>query len=137
MDIALLCDDFALGRSIIPPHAACVRPALIRWDPRVPLSLENCVVAEMKEVGHAMRNVFAVPEEGASPLETVSGSDHAPPLTRPDDYVDAVGDPIHGDALLATGIAIRSSEEVWGVEAARVAQSRMAQARRFREWALE
>jgi hypothetical protein len=27
--------------------------------------------------------------------------------------------------------------EVWGVEAARVAQFRIAQARRFREWALQ
>ncbi|KAF8497383.1 hypothetical protein F5888DRAFT_1794308 [Russula emetica] len=58
---------------------------LIRWDPRAPLSLENCVVAEMKEVGRAMQ----------------------------------------------------SPEEVWGTEASHVAQSRIAQARRFREWALE
>ena len=53
-DIGLLYDDFALGRSIVPPHAACVRPALVRWDPRVPLSLENCVVAEMKDVVRVM-----------------------------------------------------------------------------------
>jgi len=39
--------------------------------------------------------------------------------------------------LLATGIVIRSPEEVWGTEASHVAQSRIAQARRFREWALE
>lgn len=58
----MLYDDFALGRSIIPPHAACVRPALIRWDPRVPFGLENLVVAEMKDVWRAMRIVFAVPE---------------------------------------------------------------------------
>jgi tRNA threonylcarbamoyladenosine dehydratase len=32
-DIALLYDDFALGRTIVPPHVACVRPALVRWDP--------------------------------------------------------------------------------------------------------
>ena len=45
--------------------AACVRPAHIRWDTRAPLSLENCFVTEMKEFGCAMRNVFAVSEEGA------------------------------------------------------------------------
>jgi hypothetical protein len=95
----------------------------------------------MKEVGRAMQNVFAVPEEG-TPLQAASESDSSapPPPTLPrldDDYVDALGDPIHGYNLHATGIVIKSSEEVWGVEAARVAQSRIAQARRFREWALE
>lgn len=128
-------DDFALGRSIVPPYAACVRPALIRWDPRAPLSLENCVVAEMKEVGRAMQCVFAVPEEG-KPSEAVSGSDVTPPQPRLDDYVDALGEPIDEGILLATGIIIRSPEEAWGAEASRVAQSRIAQARRFREWAL-
>jgi hypothetical protein len=135
-DIALLYDDFALGRSIVPPHAACVRPALIRWDPRAPLSLENCVVAEMKEIGRAMRCVFAVPEEG-KPSEAVSESDVTPPLPRLDDYVDALGEPIDEGILLAAGIVIRSPEELWGAEASHVAQSRIAQARQFREWALE
>lgn len=135
-DIALLYDDFALGRSIVPPHAACVRPALIRWDPCAPLSLENCVVAEMKEVGRAMRCVFAVPEEG-KPSEAVSESDVTPPLPQLNDYVDALGEPIDEGILLATGIVIRSPEEVWGAEVSHVAQSRIAQARRFREWALE
>ena len=135
-DIALLYDDFALGRSIVPPQAACVRPALIRWDPRAPLSLENCVVAEMKEIGRAMRCVFAVPEEG-KPSEAASGSDVTPPPPRLDDYVDALGEPIDEGILLAAGIVIRSPEELWGAEASRVAQSRIAQARRFREWALE
>jgi hypothetical protein len=35
---------------------ACVRPAHIHWEPREPLGLENCVVAEMKEFGSAMRD---------------------------------------------------------------------------------
>ncbi|KAH9971597.1 hypothetical protein BGW80DRAFT_1561591 [Lactifluus volemus] len=74
-DIALLYDDFALGRSVVPPHAVCVRPALVRWDPRTPLSLENCVVGEMKEVSRAMSRVFsmldadAVYEEPFQPSE--------------------------------------------------------------------
>ena len=127
-DIALLYDDFALGRSIVPPHAACVRPALVRWDPRAPLSLENCVVAEMKEVERVMWNVFAVPEAGIV----------YPVGSRPDmdDYVDALGDPIYRDTAPSRFI-IRSPEEVWGIEASRIAQSRIAEARRFREWALE
>ncbi|KAH9971587.1 hypothetical protein BGW80DRAFT_1460540 [Lactifluus volemus] len=48
-DIALLYDDFALGRSIVPPQVAFVRPALVRWDPRAPFSLESCIVGEMNE----------------------------------------------------------------------------------------
>ena len=135
-DIALLFDDFALGRSIVPPHAACVRPALIRWDPCAPLSLENCVVAEMKEVGRAMRYVFAVPEDG-KPWEAVPESDVTPSLVRLDDYVDALGEPIDEGILRAMGIVISSPEEVWGAEASHIAQSRITQARRFREWALE
>ena len=84
-----------------------------------------------------LRNVFAVPEEGA-PLEAASESDLSTPLPRlNDDHVDALGDPILSDTLLATGIVVKSPEEVWGVEAAQIAQSRIEQARRFREWALE
>ncbi|KAH9995906.1 hypothetical protein BJV74DRAFT_945123, partial [Russula compacta] len=128
-DIALLYDDFALGRSIVPPHAACVRPALIRLDPRAPLSLENCVVAEMKEVERAAEGVFAV-----TTSEGLWWQD--PDFTPPQDYVDALGEPIDG-ALLVAPVNLRSPEEVWGVEATRVAQSRISQARRFREWALK
>jgi hypothetical protein len=82
-DIALLYDDFALGRSIVPPHTACVRPGLVRWDPRVPLSLENCVVGEMKEVSRAMSRVFAMPDEGAVYEEIVGHN-------RAQGYVDAL-----------------------------------------------
>ncbi len=82
-----------------------------------------------------MRCVFAVPEEG-KPSEAVSESDFAPSLPRLDGYVDALGEPIDSDALVAAGIVIKSPEEVWGAEASRVAQSRIEQARRFREWAL-
>ena len=128
-DIALLYDDFALGRSIVPPHAACVRPALIRWDPHSPLSLENCVVAEMKDVVRAMSGVFAVSEESGR-------NEPIPDFSPPHDYVDAIGEPIDG-ALLPAGVVYKSPEEAWGIEAARVVQSRNAQARRFREWALE
>jgi hypothetical protein len=90
----------------------------------------------MKEVGRPMRCVFAVSEEG-KPSEAVSESDVTPPLPRLDGYVNALGEPIDEGILLATGIVIRSPEEVWGTEATHVAQSRIAQARRFREWVLE
>ncbi|KAI0249303.1 hypothetical protein BJV78DRAFT_1129765 [Lactifluus subvellereus] len=128
-DIALLYDDFALGRSIVPPHAACVRPALMRWDPRAPLSLENCVVAEMKDVDGAMRGVFMMHEAGRLYARILD-------VTPPNDYVDALGEPID-PALLDNGLTARSPEEVWGIEAAGVAQSRITQARRFREWTLQ
>ncbi|KAH9974445.1 hypothetical protein BGW80DRAFT_181570 [Lactifluus volemus] len=64
-DIALLYDDLALGRSIVPPHSACVRSTLVRWDPRALLSIENCIVGEMKEVSRAMSRVFAMPDADA------------------------------------------------------------------------
>ena len=128
-DIALLYDDFALGRSIVPPHAVCVRPALIRWDPHAPLSLENCIVVEMKDVVRASEDVFLVTDEG---------SRHAPDpnVSPPQDYVDAIGEPIDS-ALFPPGAVFKSSEEAWGVEATRIVQSRIAQARRFCQWALE
>ncbi|KAH9974461.1 hypothetical protein BGW80DRAFT_1491956 [Lactifluus volemus] len=125
-DIALLYDDFVLGRSIVPPHSACVRPALVRWDPRAPLSLENCVVREMK--GIAISRVFAIPDADAVYEDPLG-------FNRAKGYVDALGEPID-PARFRNGVVIWSSEEVWGVDAARVAQFRIAQARRFREWAL-
>jgi hypothetical protein len=83
----------------------------------------------MKDVARAMSGVFAVSEE--------SGPDEAiPDLSPPQDYVDAIGELVDG-ARLPAGVVYESPEEVWGVEAARVVQSRIAQARRFREWALE
>ncbi|KAF8263085.1 hypothetical protein EI94DRAFT_1741809 [Lactarius quietus] len=132
LEIALLYEDFALGRSIVPPQAACVRPALVRWDPCAPLNLENCVVAEFKEAERAVRSVFATPEEGEKRDDGILTS-----AILPTDYgyVDALGDPIDS-ALLPQGLIPTSPEELWGVEATRIAQARIAQARRFRDWAL-
>jgi hypothetical protein len=69
----------------------------------VRLSLDNCVVGEMKEVSR----VFSMPDEGA--LYEELG------VTPPHDYVDALGEPIDPTRF---------------VEAAHVAQFRNAQARR-------
>ena len=75
-------------------------------------------------MARAMSSVFAVSEErGPFRLN----------LSPPQDYVDAIGELIDGVLLPLT---VKSPEEVWGIEAARVVQSRIAQARRFREWAL-
>ena len=130
-DIALLYEDFSLGRSIVPPQAACVRPALVRWDPRAPLSLENCVVAEFKEAERAVRSVFATSQEGEIRDEGIPTTSDGPPT----DYVDALGELIDS-ALLPQGFVPTSPEELWGVEATRIAQSRIVQAQRFRKWAL-
>ena len=93
-----------------------------------PRELRRRLVAEMKEVGRAMRNVFAVPEEGG-PHIAVSQSD----LTPVDDYyVDAPEDLIHRNALLPANSITGSPEEV-----CRIAQSPSGQTRRFRKWVLE
>ncbi|KAI0259995.1 hypothetical protein BC834DRAFT_942561 [Gloeopeniophorella convolvens] len=126
-DIALLLDDFALGRSVLPPCATCARPTLVRWDPRAPLSLENCVVAEMRDAERAVREVFGVPGEG--------GPTTAPASGPPSGLVDATGEPVQADG--EAWVETRTPEEVWGAEAAHVAQLRIAQARQFREWSLQ
>jgi len=45
-DVALIFEDLHRGRSVIPPHAVPSRPVLVRWDPEMPLTAENCVVME-------------------------------------------------------------------------------------------
>lgn len=117
-DIALVFEDISLGRSIVPPHASCARPALLRWDPARPLSLENCVVAEFKEAELAVQDVFGV---GAQVEESaVDGGEAA---------VDA-----HGEVLQRRA---RSPTGVWGEEVAGVVQKRLAEAKRFEAWALQ
>ncbi|KAH9974452.1 hypothetical protein BGW80DRAFT_1559946 [Lactifluus volemus] len=111
-DIALLYDDFALGRSIVPPNAVCVRPALVRWDPRPPLSLENCVVGEMKEVSRAMSRVFSMLDADAVADRSRSVQEWGSLSGAPRRFGASM--------LLVSG-----------------QQFRIAQARRFREWALQ
>ena len=107
-----------------------MRPALVRWDPCAPLTLENCIVAEFKEAERAVRSVFATPQKAEIRGEGIATTSHAP-LT---DYVDALGELIDS-ALLPQGVRT-SPEELWGVEATKIAQARIVQAQRFREWAL-
>ena len=48
-DIALIFEDLHRGRTVLPPFPVPNRPALVRWDPQRPLSVENCVVFEHKD----------------------------------------------------------------------------------------
>ncbi|KAI8989182.1 hypothetical protein BD414DRAFT_571824 [Trametes punicea] len=48
-DIGLIFDDLYRGRSVCPPYQVPERPALVRWDPSAPLSLENCVAFEFAD----------------------------------------------------------------------------------------
>ena len=49
-DVSFIFEDLHRGRSIIPPHAVPTKPALVRWDPSEPLTVENCVVMDSGEV---------------------------------------------------------------------------------------
>ncbi|TFY69591.1 hypothetical protein EVG20_g3087 [Dentipellis fragilis] len=122
-DIAILFEDISLARSVVPPHVVCARPALLRWDPSKPLSLENCIVAEEEEVDKAMAEVFGVHVEGVEP------GNGDPDVVE----VDALGRP------LATGLTrrIQKPEKVWGHEVAKMVKKRIEEAERFRKWALE
>jgi len=45
-DVAMIFEDLHRGRSVIPPHAVPSRPTLVRWDPKLLLTAENCIVME-------------------------------------------------------------------------------------------
>lgn len=48
-DVAFLFEDLHRGKSVIPPHNVPSRPALVRWDVTLPLTLSNCVVMEERD----------------------------------------------------------------------------------------
>ncbi|KAK7683704.1 hypothetical protein QCA50_013080 [Cerrena zonata] len=62
-DVALLFEDIHRGRSIIPPHAVPTRPTLVRWDPKLPLTLENCVSMESTEAEKHIKECFGEGEK--------------------------------------------------------------------------
>ena len=69
-DIALIFEDIHRGRSIIPPHDVPSRPTLVRWDPNLPLSLENCVVFELNSAEKHVRECWdagGIPKHGVQP----------------------------------------------------------------------
>ena len=59
-DISLLFEDIHRGRSLIPPYPVPTRPTLIRWDPALPLGIENCAVMEWGEAESHMKECFGV-----------------------------------------------------------------------------
>ncbi|KAF7986082.1 hypothetical protein HWV62_41487 [Athelia sp. TMB] len=75
-DISLLFEDIHRGRSIIPPHPVPTRPALVRWDPALPLGIENCVVMEWGEAESHMKECFGV--SGKGEVEVHTGLKHRP-----------------------------------------------------------
>ncbi|KAI0752645.1 ubiquitin-protein ligase molybdopterin-converting factor [Daedaleopsis nitida] len=75
-DAGILFDDIHRGRSVRPPHAVPERPALVRWDPDAPLSLENCVAFEFADAERHLQECLLAkkrPEEvwGADVVEVV------------------------------------------------------------------
>jgi hypothetical protein len=84
-DIALLYDDFALGRSIVPPHAACVRPD-----------------SSARTMGPACTNQPRELRRGRDERGGAYGAGVLCEVVPPqdvDDYVDALGDPIYRDTF--------------------------------------
>ncbi|OBZ77120.1 tRNA threonylcarbamoyladenosine dehydratase [Grifola frondosa] len=48
-DIAFIFEDLHRGRSVRPPYDIPARPALVRWDATLPLTLDNCVAFELAD----------------------------------------------------------------------------------------
>lgn len=64
-DVGLIFEDIHRGRSIVPPYDVPTRPALVRWDAKQPLALDNCVVLEHKD---AEKHADAI-KNGSGPEE--------------------------------------------------------------------
>ncbi|KAH9971508.1 hypothetical protein BGW80DRAFT_442981 [Lactifluus volemus] len=104
--------------SLMIVHSAIDRAAprsmgMMRWDP-MRLSASKIASWGRWRGCRAMSHVFSRPDEGH---EADLG------LNPPQGYVDALGEPIN-PARFDNGIIISISEEVWGIEAARVTQAR-------------
>ncbi|KZP17386.1 hypothetical protein FIBSPDRAFT_793232 [Athelia psychrophila] len=109
-DISLLFEDVHRGRSLIPPHPVPTRPALVRWDPALPLALDNCVVMESAEADKHMRECFGVVNAGADSKGEVEVDVGPTNLRRP--------------------------EELWGAEVAGVFERRKQEVGGQRDWVM-
>lgn len=49
-DVSYIFEELYRGRSAIPPHDVPNKPQLARWDPTLPLSLDNCVVLDSSQL---------------------------------------------------------------------------------------
>jgi len=67
-DVGMLFEDIHRGRSVVPPHPVPVRPALVRWDPTLPLGIDNCVAMEFSEAEKHMKECFS--SENNTPPKT-------------------------------------------------------------------
>lgn len=81
-DVALVFEDLHRGRSVIPPHAVPSRPVLIRWDPQLPLTTENCVVMEHAEAERHAKACFA--KDSNTGANVTNGTDNA--CQTPEDF---------------------------------------------------
>ncbi|KIK68234.1 hypothetical protein GYMLUDRAFT_35612, partial [Collybiopsis luxurians FD-317 M1] len=103
-DIALIFEDIYRGRSVLPPHEVPTKPALVRWDLSQPLTLENCVVMEEKDV---TKHINAWREGLESSRESLSGE---------------------GVTLSPSPV------EVWGKEVEEVVRRRVKEIRKVQDW---
>ncbi|KAI0074588.1 hypothetical protein K474DRAFT_1665202 [Panus rudis PR-1116 ss-1] len=76
-DVGFLFEDIHRGRSIIPPFDVPTRPALVRWDPSQPLTLQNCVAMDYAQAEKHVKECF-----GLAPAE---GSDESIKPKRPEE----------------------------------------------------
>ena len=55
-DVSFIFEDLHRGRSVLPPHEVPTRPALVRWDLTRPVTLDNCVVMELKDADRHIKS---------------------------------------------------------------------------------
>ncbi|KAJ7084949.1 ubiquitin-protein ligase molybdopterin-converting factor, partial [Mycena epipterygia] len=55
-DVAVILEDVHRGRSVLPPHLVPARPTLVRWDPALPLTVDNCVVMDLPDAERHVRD---------------------------------------------------------------------------------
>ena len=78
-DIGIVFEDLHRGRSIVPPHAIPSRPALVRWDPTRPLTMDNCVPFDEEDAERHEKECYG--DAGRRP-EEVWGAEVAAVVVR-------------------------------------------------------
>jgi tRNA threonylcarbamoyladenosine dehydratase len=58
----LIFEDLHRGRSIVPPHNVPPHPVLVRWDPKSPLAVDNCVVMDHRECEKHVKECYGKSE---------------------------------------------------------------------------
>ncbi|EJU01119.1 ubiquitin-protein ligase molybdopterin-converting factor [Dacryopinax primogenitus] len=57
-EIEYLLEDLSRSRSSLPPHPLLARPTLVRWDPSLPLTVDNVAVFSSEEANRHEREVL-------------------------------------------------------------------------------